>query len=71
MQMLLPLSNNTSGKAPSNEWIHETNEFLNGVFSIPGVAENDTIKCPYAQCWNYFRHIRYIIDMHLCRHGFK
>ncbi|CAD6242072.1 unnamed protein product [Miscanthus lutarioriparius] len=40
-------------------------------FSIPGVAENDTIKCPCAQCRNYFRHIRYTIEMHLCRHSFK
>ena len=27
------------GKAPSNEWIHGTNEFLNSVFSVPGVAK--------------------------------
>jgi hypothetical protein len=33
------------GQAPSNEWIDGTNEFLNSAFSIPGVAENDTIKC--------------------------
>ena len=59
------------GKAPSNEWIDGTNEFLNSAFSIPGVAENDTIKCPCAHCRNYFRHIRYTIEMHLCRHGFK
>ena len=44
------------GKAPSNEWIDGTNEFLNSAFSIPGVAENDTIKCPCAQCRNYFGH---------------
>jgi len=59
------------GKAPSNEWIDRTSEFLNSAFSISGVAENDTIKCPCAQCRNYFRHIRYTIEMHLCRHGFK
>ena len=29
------------GKAPSNEWIDGTNEFLNSAFSIHGVAEND------------------------------
>ena len=52
------------GKAPSNEWIDGTTEFLNSAFSIPGVAKNDTIKCPCAQCRNYFRHIRYTIEIH-------
>jgi hypothetical protein len=59
------------GKAASNEWIDGTTKFLNSAFLIPGVAENDTIKCPCAQCRNYFRHKRYTIEMHLCRHGFK
>jgi hypothetical protein len=36
------------GKAPSNEWIDETNAFLNCAFSIPRVAENGTVKCPCA-----------------------
>jgi hypothetical protein len=53
------------------EWIDETNAFLNSAFSIPGVAENGTVKCPCAQCRNYFRHKRYTIEMNLCRHGFK
>uniref|UniRef100_K4AL71 Transposase-associated domain-containing protein n=1 Tax=Setaria italica TaxID=4555 RepID=K4AL71_SETIT len=38
------------GKAPSNCWIHRTTKFLNHAFSFPGVAENDTIKCPCAKC---------------------
>ena len=59
------------GKAPSNEWVDGTNGFLNIAFSIPGVAENDTIKCPCAQCRNYFRHIRLTVEMHLCWYGFK
>jgi len=50
------------GKAPSNEWVDGTNGFLNIAFSIPGVAENDTIKCPCAQCRNYFRHIRLTVE---------
>ena len=33
------------GKAPSNEWIDGTTEFLNSAFSIPSIVENDTIKC--------------------------
>jgi hypothetical protein len=55
----------------SNEWIDGTDEFLNSAFAIPGVAENDTIKCPCAQCRNYFRHTRFTVSMHLCKHGFK
>jgi hypothetical protein len=59
------------GKAPSNEWIDGTTKFLNSAFSVPAIAENDTIKCPYAQCRNYFRHKRYTIEMHLCRYDFN
>ena len=59
------------GKAPSNEWIDQTTQFLNHAFSFPGVAENDTIKCPCAMCCNYFRHKRFTIELHLCKHGFK
>src|SRR6185312_6608911 len=59
------------GKAPSNEWIDQTTQFLNHAFSFPGVAENDIIKCPCAMCCNYFRHKRFTIELHLCKHGFK
>ena len=59
------------GKAPSNDWIDQTTQFLNHAFSIPGVAENDSIKCPCAMCHNYFRHKRFTVEIHLCKHGFK
>jgi hypothetical protein len=59
------------GKAPSNEWINQSTEFLNHAFAFPGVAQNGTIKCPCAKCRNYFRHPRNTIELHLCRHGFK
>ena len=59
------------GKAPSNYWIDQTTQFLNHAFSFPGVAENDIIKCPCAMCCNYFRHKRFTIELHLCKHGFK
>jgi hypothetical protein len=36
---------------------------LNSAFSIPGVVENDTIKCLCEQCRNYFRYKRYTIEM--------
>ena len=59
------------GKAPSNEWINQSTEFLNHAFAFLGVAQNGTIKCPCAKCQNYFRHPRNTIELHLCRHGFK
>ncbi|KAL6661769.1 hypothetical protein ACP70R_001153 [Stipagrostis hirtigluma subsp. patula] len=59
------------GKAPSNEWIDNTTEFLNRAFSMQGVVQGDTIKCPCAQCRNYFRHKRETIELHLCKNGFK
>jgi hypothetical protein len=59
------------GKAPSNEWIDQTTEFLNFAFSLLGVAETDTIKCPYAMCRNYFRHKRQTIEILLCKYGFR
>jgi hypothetical protein len=59
------------GKAPANEWIDQTTQFLNHAFSFPGVAQNDTMKCPCAKCQNYFRHQRITIELHLWKHGFK
>ena len=59
------------GKAPSNDWIDQTTQFLNHAFSFPGVGQNDTIKYPCAMCCNYFRHKRFTVELHLCKHGFK
>lgn len=57
------------GKAPSNEWIDQTSQFLNHAFSLSGVAQNGNMKCPCAMCRNHFRHPRNTIELHLCRHG--
>jgi hypothetical protein len=48
------------GKAPSNEWIENTKLFLDHAFSIAGVVEGNTVKCPCpcAKCRNYFSHER-------------
>jgi len=58
-------------QAPSNDWIHNTNQFLDRAFSMPNLVEGDTIKCPCGTCRNCVRHKRFTIEMHLCRFGFK
>jgi hypothetical protein len=54
------------GKAPSNEWIENTKLFLDHAFSIAGVVEGNTVKCPCpcAKCRKYFSHERDQIEMH-------
>jgi len=55
----------------SNDWIDNTNKFLERAFSMPNLVEDDTIKCPCAVCRNCVRHNRLTVEMHLCRVGFK
>jgi len=43
-------------QAPSNDWIHNTNQFLDRAFSMPNLVEGDTIKCPCGTCRNCVRH---------------
>jgi hypothetical protein len=64
-------SGGSHGHAPSNEWIENTNMFLDRAFSMFSLVENDTIKCPCAKCQNYVRHKRFDVEMHLCKHGFR
>jgi hypothetical protein len=59
------------GQAPTNEWIENTNMFLDHAFSRVDLVENGTIKCPCAMCRNYVRHIRFDVEMHLCKNGFR
>lgn len=59
------------GHAFSNEWIENTNMFLDRAFSMVSLVENDTIKCPCAKCQNYVRHKRFDVEMHLCKYGFR
>ena len=59
------------GKAPSNEWINQTTQFLNHAFSNMEVATNDTIECPCAMCRNYFSLKRDAVEIHLCKHGYR
>lgn len=56
---------------PSNDWIDNTNQFLDRAFSMPNLVEDNTIKCPCAVCRNCVRHNRLTVEMHLCRVGFK
>lgn len=58
-------------QAPSNDWIENTNQFLDRDFSMPNVAEDGTIKCPCVVCRNCVRQTRFTVEMHLCRVGFK
>ena len=59
------------GSALSNEWIEQTNRFLDHAFSINGLVISSTIRCPCAMCRNYVMHKRNVIEMHLCKYGFK
>jgi hypothetical protein len=58
-------------QAPSNEWIGNTNIFMDYAFSIPNIVEDRTIKCPRAKCRNCVRNKMLTIEMHLWRFGFK
>jgi len=58
-------------QAPSNDWIENTNQFLDRAFSMPNVVEDGTIKCPCAKCRNCVRQTRFTVEMHLCSVGFK
>ena len=58
-------------QGPSDDWIENTNKFLDRAFSMPNVVEDGTIKCPCATCRNFLRQTRLTVEMHLCRAGFK
>jgi len=58
-------------QAPSNDWIENTNRFLDHAFSVPNIVEDETIKCPCVRCRNCVRNKRFTVEMHLCRFGFK
>ena len=58
-------------QAPSNEWIQNTNEFLDRAFSMPSLVESGSIKCTCARCRNCVRQERFTVEMHFCRFGFK
>jgi len=55
----------------SNDWIDNTNQFLDRAFSMPNLVEDGTIKCPCMVCRNCVRHTKLMVEMHLCRVGFK
>lgn len=59
------------GRAPSNEWIDHTTQFLDRAFSNPGLVEGDTIKCPCVMCRNYCRHNRCTVELYLSKYGFR
>ena len=46
-------------QAPSNDWIQNTNQFLDHAFSMPNLVEDGNIKCPCAVCHNCVRHKRF------------
>jgi len=58
-------------QAPSEDWIENTNQFLDRAFSMPNLVEDGTMKCPCTTCCNCLRHNRLTVEMHLCRNGFK
>jgi len=58
-------------QAPSNDWIENSNIFLDHAFSVANIVEDETIKCPCVRCRNCVRNKRFTVEMHLCRFGFK
>lgn len=59
------------GCAPTDEWVEQTKGFLDHAFSLPNIVVSGKIKCPCSLCRNYVSHKWQMIEMHLCREGFK
>ena len=59
------------GSTLSSDWIEQTNRFLDRAFSISTLVKSGTVKCPCAMCRNYLMHKRNVIELHLCKYGFK
>ena len=58
-------------QAPSNDWIENTNIFLDHAFSVANIVEDETIKCPCVRCRNCVRNKRFAVEMHLADLGLR
>jgi len=54
----------------SQDWVHNTNAFLDHAFSAIPNAENRGVVCPCSDCCNRVRRRRAVMSMHLCKRGF-
>jgi hypothetical protein len=54
----------------SEEWVHNTNNFLDHIFSGVPNAANTGVVCPCSDCRNRVRWRRGVMSMHLCKRGF-
>jgi hypothetical protein len=53
----------------SEEWVHNTNAFVDRAFSVPN-AQRNGIVYPYSKCQNRCRRRKAIMSIHLCKRGF-
>ena len=54
----------------SQEWVSNTNTFLDNAFSIGSSVEKTGVACPCSDCCNRVRRRRHVMTMHLCKRGF-
>jgi len=54
----------------SQEWVSNTNAFLDNAFSIGYSVEKTGVACPCSDCCNRVRWRRHVMTMHLCKRGF-
>ena len=54
----------------SEEWVRNTNAFLDHVFCSAPNAANTRVVCPCSDCRNRVRRRRGVMSMHLCKRGF-
>ena len=54
----------------SQDWVHNTNAFLDHAFSAIPNAENRGVVCTCSDCCNRVRRRRAVMSMHLCKRGY-
>jgi hypothetical protein len=54
----------------SEDWVHNTNAFLDHVFNVVPNAEKTGVPCPCLECDNRVRWRRAVMTAHLCKRVF-
>jgi len=54
----------------SQEWVRNTNAFLDRAFSDGPNSEKSGVVCPCSDCGNRVRRRRPVMGIHLCKRGF-
>ncbi|RLN43268.1 hypothetical protein C2845_PM01G42460 [Panicum miliaceum] len=54
----------------SQDWVRNTNAFLDSAFSGVHSAEKSGVVCPCSDCRNRVRRRRAVMSMHLCKRGY-